>query len=476
MSLNTPFAPARQDGSMKRLALTLLGLISLTLARAAPTEPALQRVPVQRVLRPGLSVAGTPANLNVSITLRYGSKTPGTVLLLMPGYLGGAGSFDRLARQIVALDPKVAVWAVDRRSNLLEPQNRVRFASRAQLETLAREGLPVLPAEKVAYMKDWGLNVTLNDWRAAVQEARKLTPRVFIGGHSLGAALSGLYAAYDFGGQRGYNDVRGLVMLDGYPGLLSGNAVSPQEYQQGANNMIGPIPGTDNLASAPYVNTFFYGPQLASRAAAQARLAAQYPQAPAPPDAFLKWPATNLAAAMTTISQRYTFVPFLALTTGRATNVRETPNPLPRFLGGQDSQRIEGPQDPEKLIGWQGDAQSLTDAQDFARRFWLPLSDATEWYFPQKLALDVAAARLSTTGTPYEQTLPVLYNAAVTLPLLGISAQNGVTTDQDFQQYAEGHIKDLTLHTLPGAAHLDMTYAKSDQVARWITEWLAKHP
>ena len=457
---------------MKRLTLLRFLLVH---AQAAPSEQAIEHVPVQRVIRPGVLVEGTPANLNASITVRYGSKSPETILLLMPGYLGGAGSFDRLARQIVALDPKVAVWAVDRRSNLLEPQNQIRFASRTQLETLAREGLPVRPAEKLAFMQDWGLTTTLGDWRRAVLEARKITPRVFIGGHSLGAALTGLYAAYDFNGERGYNDVKGMVMLDGYPGLLSGNPVTPEEYKAGATNMIGPLPGTDNLGNNPYVNAFFYGPGLASRAAAQARLAAQYPDDPAPEKAFLNWPATNLAAAMTTISQRYTFVPFLALTTGHATNVRESPNPLPRFLGGKDSQRITGPQDTAKLIGWQGDERSLTDARDFARRFWTPLSDATEWYFPQRLMLDVAAARLSTSGTPYEKTLPVLYNAAVPLPLLGISAENGVATDNDFKTYAASNIKDLTLHTLPGAAHLDMTYAKTDQVARWITQWLRQH-
>lgn len=443
---------------------------------AALTEQALSAVPVRRVIRPGISVPGTPLNLNVSITVRYGSATPKTVLLLMPGYLGGAGSFDRLARQIAALDPEVAVWAVDRRSNLIEPQNRIRLASRAELERIAVEGLPVIPAEKLVYMKDWGLNVALHDWRAAVLEARQLTPNVFIGGHSLGAALSGLYAAYDFAGQRGYSDVRGMVMLDGYPGLLGNPALTLEDYQKQATNMIGPLPGLDNLPKDPYVNTFFYGPQLASRAAAQARLAAQFPNAPAPAKGFMAWPATNLAAAMTTISQRYTFVPFLALTTGRATNVRETPNPLPRFLGGKDSQRIVGPQDSSKLIGWHTDPAALTDPQDFARRFWMPLSDATEWYFPQRLVLDVAAANLNTQGTPFERLLPVRYNAAVQLPLLGITAENGVATEQNFREYAGSRMTDLTVKTLPGAAHLDMTYARSSQVATWIVEWLRGHP
>ena len=99
----------------------------------------------------------------------------------MPGYLGGAGSFDRLARQIVALDPGVAVWAVDRRSNLLEPQAKL---ARADPATLAR--IVQRSASNVAFMKDRGPDATLRDWRMAVLEARQLTPNVFPPRRALG--------------------------------------------------------------------------------------------------------------------------------------------------------------------------------------------------------------------------------------------------------------------------------------------------
>ncbi|MFC6802788.1 alpha/beta fold hydrolase [Deinococcus caeni] len=192
------------------------------------------------------------------------------MLLLMPGYLGGAGSFDRLARQIVTLRPDWAVWAVDRRSNLLEDHAALLGRDLGTLGGVARAGLPVRSPASLPFMKDWGLDTTLRDWRAAVLEARRLTPNVFIGGHSMGGTLSGLYAAYDFGGVPGARDVRGLVMLDGLPGLMSGTPLTTDEYTQAARNPLGPLPGLNNLTRDPYVNSVVFSPKFASRAAAQA--------------------------------------------------------------------------------------------------------------------------------------------------------------------------------------------------------------
>ncbi|MFD1731090.1 alpha/beta hydrolase [Deinococcus malanensis] len=242
-------------------------------AASTVSEAVLTGVPAVRQVRPGVTVPGTPPALNASITVRYGAERPRTILLLMPGYLGGAGSFDRLARQIVALDPGVAVWAVDRRGNLLEDHAALAQTGKAELEAIVRSGLPVRPASQLGFMRDWGLDTTLRDWRVAVLEARSITPEVYIGGHSMGASLAGLYAAYDFDGQPGYQDVRGLVMLDGTPNLLNGKLVSTQEYRRGFWGTLGPIAGLDTIGRLPYVNTFYYSPQRAIRGNAQARLA-----------------------------------------------------------------------------------------------------------------------------------------------------------------------------------------------------------
>lgn len=449
------------------------GVVALT----DPARRSLEAVPARRAVRPGTPVRGTPAALNASVTVRYGSGSPSAVLLLMPGYLGGAGSFDRLARQIVTLQPRWAVWAVDRRSNLLEDHAPLLGRDLSALGGVVRSGVPVRSPASLPFMKDWGLDTTLRDWRAAVLEARRLTPNVFIGGHSMGGTLSGLYAAYDFGGVPGARDVRGLIMLDGLPGLMSGAPLTPDEYTQAARNPLGPLPGLNNLTRDPYVESVVFSPKLASRAAAQARLAALAPDAPAPTGGLTLFPATNLAAAMTQLEQRYALLPFLALKTGSATNASEAPNLGARLLGAAfpgagDARWIVGPQDPTRPVGWQTDPAAPTDPQDFARRFVTPLSDYSEWYFPNRLTLDLAAARTDTRGTPFEKTLPVWHGAQVALPVLGIAAARGVTTEAQYRQYAATTRATLTTRTLPDAAHLDITVTRGDQVARWISDWM----
>ncbi|THF85961.1 alpha/beta hydrolase [Deinococcus sp. KSM4-11] len=441
-------------------------------ASAVPGDAALARVPAVRVQRAGAVVPGTPAEYNASITVRYGAAHPGAVLLLMPGFLGGAGSFDRLARTIVTLDPQVAVWAVDRRSNLLEPQELLAHATPSDLIRIVQEGLPVRSPASVPFMRDWGLDVTLRDWRVAVQEARTLTPNVFLGGHSLGGSLTGLYAAYDFGGYVGSTDLRGLVMLDGLPGVLADRPMNADQYRQGGLNALGPLPGLLQLDTQPYVDSLIFGPKLAAQADAQARLAALHPDDPAPTGGLTRFPATNLAAGLLQLEDRYALLPFLTLHTGAPTNAIEAPSFAALALGGRNSHWLVGPQDAARPVGWQDDPAAPTDGLDFVRRYWTPLADYSEWYFPNRLTLDVAAARSGTRGTPFESDMRVWYTAQLSAPILGIAAQNGVTREDMYREYAAGTHATLTTRTLPDATHLDIVAARSDQVARWILDWM----
>ena len=68
-------------------------------------------------------------------------------------------------------------------------------------------------------MRQWGLTLALEDLRRVILEARAHGRRsVILGGHSLGASTAAAYAAWDFDGRPGYKDVTGLVLIDG--GLL----------------------------------------------------------------------------------------------------------------------------------------------------------------------------------------------------------------------------------------------------------------
>ena len=74
--------------------------------------------------------APTPPERNKVRVVRYRpaanpAKPARAVVIMMPGFLGGAGSFDPMARALVRRslnDPDGAIeaWAIDRRSNYLE--------------------------------------------------------------------------------------------------------------------------------------------------------------------------------------------------------------------------------------------------------------------------------------------------------------------------------------------------------------------
>ncbi|WP_157463476.1 alpha/beta fold hydrolase [Deinococcus pimensis] len=459
---------------MRRVIVTALALAGL--AGAAPKSQApLEAVGVTRVTRPGVTVKGTPAAYNVSITVRYArTAKPRTILVLMPGFLGGAVSFDRLARQIVTLDPTVAVWAVDRRSNALEAQQAVAKADRATLARISRDGLPARNTSSLAFMQDWGLDVTLRDWRAAVLEARKLTPNVFIGGHSLGAAMAGLYAAYDFDGRAGARDVRGIVMLDGVPGSSLGRQISEAEYDGGYTLSFARATGRRDLASNPFVSLDFYNPVRAARGAAQARLAALDPNGVSP-SGLTRYPATNLAAAMLQLEKRYAVLPFLSVTTGRASNVRESyllPALLVGGARGAEARDAFNVLDPSKPAGWTQDPGAPTDARDFVGRFWRPYGDFVEWYFPQRLTLDMSACGLDSSKLNWLRGVRLWHTAEVNVPMLGVVAQNGIASEDEFRAYAKRTRAPLTTFVASGYAHLDVVTARSDLVARRVLGWM----
>ena len=475
--LQRPGGRRRQHGRVRRSLLLALSLTALAVpaqTRAAQARDPLAAVPAVRVVRPGFALPATPAYLNVNITVRYArTARPRAVLLLMPGLLGGAGSFDRLARQLVTRDPTLAVWAVDRRAYALEPQSQIARADPATLARIAREGLPATPAAQLKFMQDWGLDTTLRDWRVAVQEAKKLTPNVFIGGHSLGGVLTGLYAAYDFDGTPGFADVKGLVMLDGVLGSTAARPLTEVEYQTGFTELGLFSPGLTGLVAKPYLQTDFFGPVTAARAAAQARLAARTPLGLSP-SGLAPVPATNLAAALLQLERRYSILSFLAVTTGRATNTTEGPNLAAFALNptfNPNSARVTGLIDPKKPAGWQQDPGAPTDAQDLVNRFWLPTGDFSEWYFPARLTLDISAAGTGTLGTPFS-ALRVYHDPEVNLPVLGLAAQNGLTSEDQYRAYARRTRAQLSVQTLPGYAHLDVVTARSDTVAARIDDWL----
>jgi pimeloyl-ACP methyl ester carboxylesterase len=242
------------------------------------------------------AIVGEGADLNRVSTIRTRMTRPGhsegkgrgkgrgpkprIVFILIPGFLGGAGTFDPIARDLVRFyDGLAEVWAVDRRSSQLEDR-RGALHSRADAEAahargdlagvraaveegtrfyfdadLDGDGSPEprfelpdrsgglssflrLAQDDLRFAAYWGVDTYVRDWKALVDEARALVgPKglVVFGGHSMGTTWTGVFAAYDFdpgpGVLAGHAIVDGLLLLEGGgTGPPSPNAPDLAEY------------------------------------------------------------------------------------------------------------------------------------------------------------------------------------------------------------------------------------------------------
>jgi len=179
---------------------------------------------------------------------------PDAILVLVPGFEGGASTFAVLADNLMRrakgeASMVVEVWAVDRRSNQLEdtagldlaeqekdPSIGLDFLFGDELEldmneTLAselnRRAVFYNTGDDLAFMAQWTALTHSQDIDAVVEAARSAArnANVFLGGHSAGTGFTARYAATDFnldGGdpEPGYEKLRGLVMLEGGGGSL----------------------------------------------------------------------------------------------------------------------------------------------------------------------------------------------------------------------------------------------------------------
>lgn len=163
------------------------------------------------------------------------------VLVLMPGFLCGANSFDYLGRQLVYMAKTqhgidLEVWGTERRSNTVEDLTGLEAAEQqadtqvaidyyfhgAQVGGRTFAGFPA--NEQIPYLAEFGLKLLMEDVNTIITtmlpdpEARR--QKLFLGGHSLGGTLTALYAGWDFDGDpatlddAGYRNCRGFVALD----------------------------------------------------------------------------------------------------------------------------------------------------------------------------------------------------------------------------------------------------------------------
>jgi pimeloyl-ACP methyl ester carboxylesterase len=202
---------------------TLVAAASLVLAAGASAAE------VQTTVTGWTKAPGPRAYDKLDVT-KFGSSSAKTVLVLVPGTNGGRGDFTLTARELVKDVPGLQVWAVDRRSQRLEDTKVFadalagRVTPKAMFDyyagwiadpTIQPHYQPPDPS-KLGFAADWGLRVQLEDVKRVVDKARAGgAKRVILGGHSLGASVAVAYASWDFDGRAGYEDLDGVVLIDG---------------------------------------------------------------------------------------------------------------------------------------------------------------------------------------------------------------------------------------------------------------------
>ncbi len=207
----------------------------------------------------------TDVNLNNARYTRFRlspvDTQPDAILILVPGFEGGANDFKILAENLI---PRVfvdeglvlEVWAYDRRSNQLEDTLGLDIAEAHNDAQIGLDWLfggeltlPLSPAlvagpnrraqfhnaqADTAFIADWTPLMFSRDIDAIVEKARTVARNgnVFLGGHSAGTGFAARYAATDFNltgtgpSDPGYAKLRGLVLLEGPGGATGGTPLT----------------------------------------------------------------------------------------------------------------------------------------------------------------------------------------------------------------------------------------------------------
>jgi len=203
-------------------AVSTAALALLVAAASAATST----VPIKGGKAPG------PKQYDRVFVTKVGPEGADRVLVLVPGFVGGAGDFTLLAQDLVDRIPDLQVWAFDRRTQPFEDTSVFTQALQGQasaddaldyylgwiLDPSIQPHYQALDGDTVPFVREWGLDVALRDLHSVVRKAGKGGREVVLGGHSLGASTTAAYATWDFGGRPGYRDLEGIVLIDG--GLL----------------------------------------------------------------------------------------------------------------------------------------------------------------------------------------------------------------------------------------------------------------
>jgi hypothetical protein len=372
---------ARKTRSGLAPIVTAIGLVVATSALAAKAPAAKGEPPVRFERIQGFVSPGTPDDLNKVGVLEVGPRGAKNVLILNPGTSASAAYFLPLAKWVVTLAKGWQVWAVERRENLLEDhsvldQAKAGTATGQQLfdyylgwltDTSITTHFRIIPDSEVAFARDWGMNVEIEDLRRVVLLAKRHARRIVVGGHSLGGSMTTAYATWDFDGEPGAKGLAGLVFIDGISGPTP---VSPTD----ATTMLQAIQTGSPWLSFGGIPAPFAGLYNATGSL-----------------------GTLIDPDSPSIGQTFTLLPADLKPPVRATNLAQygyaldTKTSPPALIAAQAHLgQLAASGDPR---GWDSTG-AITPIQRFAQMFsgfGLMGMDGTAWYHPERLTIDSGA-------------------------------------------------------------------------------------
>ncbi len=332
---------------------------------------------------PGLRVPGTPARYDKVGVIKVGPAGAKNVLVLEPGTSAGSAYFVPLAKWIVSKTSGWQIWSVERRENLLEDQSQLNAFKHGKTTSTqlynyylgylkdpsVTTHFQTIPNSSVAYAKQWGMNVAVEDLHRVIGAAKQRGGKVVLGGHSLGGSVVTAYATWNFNGRAGADDLAGLVYIDGGSGPSTMTTAQANQQLQALN-----APSASPWLSFGGITAPFAGLYNATGSLAALR----DPNSPSLGQTSGLLPSNIVPPVRVTNVGQY----------GYALNVATSPASLAAaqaHLG--TGLAAEGP-----VHGWNG-AGALTPISRFATMFsgdGINSVDGTEWYFPQRLTNDTA--------------------------------------------------------------------------------------
>jgi pimeloyl-ACP methyl ester carboxylesterase len=327
------------------------------------------------------------------------------ILVLVPGTSASAAYFVPMAKDVVRRSKGWQVWAIERRENLLEDHSVLNQAKKGNAtpkevfdyylgfvtDPSITKHFEFIPDSDVAYARDWGMRVEVEDMRRVINSAASKGDKVVLGGHSLGGTITTAYATWDFNGKPGAQDLSGLLYIDGgsnpAPTTPEEASMRLQALQSGSPWLtFGGIP-------APYAGLFNASGSTGVKIA------------PNEPSLGYSWPAlpANLKPPVQPTNEgQY----------GYALDVKTSPPGLRAAQAHLGQLAASG--EPR---GWDGTG-ALTPLERYADMFsgtGLQSLDGTAWYHPQRLTIDAGAVAAG-NANPTQELLDVRATHGADLP------------------------------------------------------------